>query len=90
MHKPLIAMAIAALVLAAGCADEPGSEGWCEAMKAKSKSDWSADDAVTFTKHCVLESQTIGSETWCENLKEKPKADWSANEATDYARHCVM
>ncbi len=88
MYRRLIL--VVAISLLAGCADEPGSEGWCASLKEQPKSEWSADDAVTFAKHCVLESQTIGSESWCENVKEKPKSEWTASEAADYARHCVM
>ncbi|TXS93956.1 DUF3012 domain-containing protein [Parahaliea maris] len=74
----------------AGCSNEPGSEGWCEDKKAQSKSEWTADDAVTFASHCVFEGTTVGSEAWCEALAEKPKGDWSSNEAADYAKHCVF
>jgi len=88
VKKLLIVPAV--LCFATACSQEPGSEGWCEAKKAQSKSEWSTDDAVTFTKRCVVESQTIGSEAWCEALKKKPKSDWTAGEAADYARHCVM
>ena len=78
------------IVLLAACTAKPGSEGWCETKKAQSKSEWTGDDAKTFAKHCVFDSQTIGSEKWCENLDEKPKGEWSGNEAGDYAKHCVL
>ena len=36
------------------CAPEVGSDAWCEDMKEKPKGDWSANDAGSFAKHCVL------------------------------------
>lgn len=44
-----------ALLLAlAACAPEVGSEKWCANMKAKAKADWTANEAVDYTKHCIL------------------------------------
>lgn len=43
--------------LAAGCAPEVGSEAWCEAMSAKPKGDWTANQAGDFARHCVLKFQ---------------------------------
>jgi hypothetical protein len=37
-----------------GCAPEVGSEAWCKAMKDKPKGDWSTNEALDFSKHCVL------------------------------------
>ena len=31
-------------------------------MSAKSKSEWTGEEAKTYAKHCVFESTTIGSE----------------------------
>lgn len=39
----------------AACAPGVGSERWCANMKAKPKSDWTANEAVAYTKHCILE-----------------------------------
>ena len=51
MHKSLIrrptllaTFAIAGLLLQ-GCTDKPGSEGWCTTMSAKSKSEWTGEEA---------------------------------------------
>ena len=82
--------AVASVALLGACADKPGSEGWCEDMSAKSKSEWTGDEAKTYAAHCVLESTTIGSETWCENLKETPKGEWTTQEVADYAKYCVV
>ena len=85
-----ILLVVLGLVLLAGCADSPGSEPWCKAKKEQSKLEWTGEDAKTFAKHCIFDSQTIGSEDWCKNLEKTPKGDWSATEAGDYAKHCVM
>jgi len=96
MHKPLIrrptllaTFAIAGLLLQ-GCTDKPGSEGWCSTMSAKSKSEWTGEEAKTYAKHCVFESTTIGSEAWCNNLDETPKGEWTTQEVADYAKHCIV
>ena len=36
------------------CAPEIGSKEWCEDLKQKPKSDWTAYDAKEFAKSCVL------------------------------------
>ena len=77
-------------LLLQGCADKPGSEGWCSTMSAKSKSEWTGEEAKTYAKHCVFESTTIGSEAWCNNLNETPKGEWTTQEVADYAKHCIV
>jgi len=37
----------------AGCSAEPGTKAWCDNMKQKEKGKWTAEDAGTFTKHCI-------------------------------------
>ena len=82
---------IAGTVLFLGaCSAEPGSEKWCEDKKAQPKSQWSAADAGTYAKNCVIEGMEVGSEKWCEDLSGKPKGEWTAEEATSYAKHCVL
>lgn len=83
-------LAIGSIVLLSACAAEPGSEKWCASMKEKPKSDWSASDAKTYAKSCLIEGMAIGSEEWCEDLSKKPKGEWTADEAASYAKHCVM
>lgn len=51
MNRTLIL--VAALALGA-CAPKVGSERWCKSMEDKPKGEWSANDAASFTKHCVL------------------------------------
>jgi hypothetical protein len=36
------------------CAPKVGSPEWCEKMDAKSKGDWSLNEAKDYTKHCVF------------------------------------
>ena len=78
------------LVLLTACSAKPGSEKWCEAKKEQPKSEWTGDEAKTYAKHCIFDSQTIGSEKWCANLDEKSKGDWTTSETADYAKHCVL
>lgn len=81
---------LATIALLTACSDEPGSRAWCDDKKAQPKSEWTADDAMTFARHCVFDGSSVGSEEWCAALDEKDKGDWSANEATDYAKYCVF
>lgn len=78
-----------ALLLGA-CAAEPGSEKWCAAMKEKPKIEWSASDAGTYAKNCLIEGTAVGSAKWCEKQSSKPKGEWTADEAATYAKHCVI
>ena len=57
IHSRSLLAILSVLSLAAGlaaCAPEVGSEGWCQDMKAKPKGEWTADEASTYAKHCVL------------------------------------
>jgi hypothetical protein len=36
------------------CAPEVGSPEWCADLKEKPKGDWTANEAVEFTKNCLL------------------------------------
>jgi hypothetical protein len=47
-------LALGLLGLAA-CAPEVGSDAWCKAMEEKPKGDWSANEAMDYAKHCVLD-----------------------------------
>ena len=42
---------VASVSLLGACADKPGSEGWCEDMSAKSKGEWTRDEAKTYAAH---------------------------------------
>jgi hypothetical protein len=83
-------LAIGSIVLLSACSVEPGSEKWCATMKETPKGDWTASDAGTYAKNCVIEGTEVGSEKWCEKLSGKDKGEWTADEATAYAKHCVI
>jgi len=56
-HLKSISIATFALLGAftlSACSPEPGSKGWCNSMKEKSKGEWTAEQAGIFTKHCVM------------------------------------
>lgn len=36
------------------CSPEMGTKAWCEKMKKKSKGDWSTNETVDYTKHCLF------------------------------------
>jgi len=78
------------ILLVTACSAEPGSEKWCSQKKEQPKSEWTGSDAVTFARHCLLQSTVVGSKEWCEDIVDKPKGEWTADEATSYAKHCVM
>lgn len=50
----LSGLSLAFLFSLSACAPEIGSEKWCADMKEKSKSDWTANEATDFAKHCIL------------------------------------
>ena len=50
----LLIVAAAFAAMASACSPEVGSKEWCEELKAKPKGDWSANEAVDFTKHCIF------------------------------------
>ena len=50
-RKVALSLAVVAGVsLLSACADKPGSEGWCEDMSAKSKGEWTGDEAKTYAR----------------------------------------
>ncbi|HJP04002.1 MAG: DUF3012 domain-containing protein [Gammaproteobacteria bacterium] len=42
------------VAMISGCAPEPGSKEWCDQLKEKSAGDWTANEAVEYTKSCVF------------------------------------
>ncbi len=86
--KKRVFILLSALVLSA-CENEVGTAPWCQEMRDKPKSEWSAQSALDFTKYCLLQSE-IGSQAWCDDMQAKPKGDWTANEATSYAKYCLF
>lgn len=49
------AAALPLLVALSACEPELGSERWCEAMRDTPRGDWSANDALEFARHCVID-----------------------------------
>jgi len=49
-----LAAALVAFALAGACSPEPGSDAWCKDLKEKPKGEWTADQASTFAKSCIL------------------------------------
>ncbi|MEM8765865.1 MAG: DUF3012 domain-containing protein [Pseudomonadota bacterium] len=43
------------LIVLSACAPEVGSERWCAAMEEKPKGDWTANEALDYGKHCLIE-----------------------------------
>jgi hypothetical protein len=41
----------------AACAPEVGSPRWCEAMREKPRGDWTANEALEFTRSCLLSGE---------------------------------
>ena len=50
----LLIVAAAFAAMASACSPEVGSKEWCEDLRAKPKGDWSANEAMDFTKHCIF------------------------------------
>jgi len=48
MVATLIALSFSA------CSPDPGTKAWCNQMKEKPKAQWTAKDAGTFAKYCVM------------------------------------
>ncbi len=46
---------LVALLGLGGCAPEVGSKAWCEAMSEKPKGDWTANEAMDFAEHCLID-----------------------------------
>ena len=53
-HSIRTAVILISLLIAIACSPQVGSDKWCEKMKNTHKADWSTNDAVAFTKHCVF------------------------------------
>lgn len=49
-------LALVAVAGFAACAPEVGSERWCTAMRDKPRGDWSANEALDFTRHCLFDA----------------------------------
>jgi hypothetical protein len=54
MSRGLWALAIALAIGLGGCAPEVGSPRWCEVMSDKPRGDWTANEALEYTRSCLL------------------------------------
>lgn len=84
-----LAFSLFTLLAVSACKDEVGTQDWCDAMDQTPKTEWNAQTAVDYAKHCVI-LDAVGSEAWCNQLEDKPKADWSTNDAASYTKHCIF
>jgi hypothetical protein len=48
------ALAFGLAVCLSGCAPEVGSARWCELMRDKPRGDWTANEAIEYTRSCLL------------------------------------
>ena len=88
--RVLISLALAFSFIA-GCSLVPGSKSWCDSMDEKPVKDWSADDAATYAKHCVINDvERMGAKKWCAMMDKKDSADWTTADASDYTKYCVF
>jgi len=55
VKKLLISLTLFAFAgVMVGCSPEVGSKAWCEAMDAKPKGDWTANEAADYARHCIF------------------------------------
>ena len=45
---------LVAFFLAAACSPDVGSKEWCDNMKEKDKAQWTAQEGIDFTAHCIF------------------------------------
>ena len=46
--------AVYALSSLTGCTPEVGSERWCANMRDKPRGDWTANEALDYARHCIV------------------------------------
>ncbi|KJG55265.1 hypothetical protein UA38_20755 [Photobacterium kishitanii] len=49
-----ILVLLGAVFLLSACSPTVGSEKWCKQLKEKAKGEWTANEAVEFTKNCII------------------------------------
>lgn len=54
---PVAATAILVAATLTGCTPEVGSVRWCEMMQETPRGDWSANDALDYGRHCLLDGR---------------------------------
>lgn len=53
LMKTILFLLSAVFILSA-CSPTVGSEKWCAQLKEKAKGEWTANEAVEFTKKCLI------------------------------------
>ena len=51
-----ILVLLSAVFLLSACSPTVGSEKWCKQLKEKAKGEWTANEAVEFTRNCIIHS----------------------------------
>ena len=52
MQKKIVT--ITGILLLTACAPQVGSKKWCENLSAKSKGDWTINEAKDYAVHCIF------------------------------------
>jgi len=55
MMRRLSCLVMVTAFALAACEPEVGSDAWCKKMDDKPKGDWTANEAVDYTKYCIME-----------------------------------
>ena len=55
MKASLSVLFLLGLLLLGACAPEVGSERWCRNMAEKPKGDWTANEALAYAEHCLID-----------------------------------
>ncbi len=55
LRRIAVGAAAAAVLTLNACAPEVGSDRWCEAMSDKPRGDWTANEALDYARHCIIE-----------------------------------
>lgn len=55
VRKPVLLAMLCALTLLAACAPKVGSERWCANMRDKPRGDWTANEALDYARHCIVD-----------------------------------
>ena len=55
MKASLSTLFLLSLLLLGACAPEVGSERWCRNMEEKPKGDWTANEALAYAEHCLID-----------------------------------
>ena len=55
LPRVAIGVTLAAVLALSACAPEVGSERWCETMRDEPRGDWSANEALDYARHCIIE-----------------------------------